>query len=383
MTSILIAIGLVPFFSGRTLLTTGLVISWYFAVSRGPQLTVSGVVILVLGSAVSCALEYGLTKLKPWARELLTASLTFSKHTLDYVKTAAAMFCALALLGETGSRVEMLAALIIVGGLGLLFARLRTSADEIFEALPVAQIPGVGLTMFLAEVGATLAGVALVFVAPVVGVLLMLVALVMLAIVALALKRFREGARETCVCGASLHRCAVACAKCGAPHQARRVGWLGRPAKESVDDEARHRIVLLGGHRCPRCADGLSGDACRSCGPAFRDDAEFEGFVRYVDTRFAVLTPVIIGLGFVPVLGLAVALVTYKLSAAGAFAGYANWKGHLGVRVLRAVMLIGLALVQPVPLVGVGATWAFITLSHVWLRRTVHASRAAKAPAHA
>jgi hypothetical protein len=90
-----------------------------------------------------------------------------------------------------------------------------------------------------------------------------------------------------------------------------------------------------------------------------------------------VLTPVFIALGFVPVLGLAIALVTYKLSAAGAFAGYADWRGRLGVRFLRMVMLVGLALVQPVPLVGVAATWAYLTLSHVWVRTTVRSQRAA------
>lgn len=387
MTSILIAIGLVPFFTGRTLFTTGVVVSISIAlnVTGTTELTFTSAFIVLLGVAVSFALEVGFTKLKPWLRDALTSALTLPKALQDIFSVGAALLCAGALIDGT-SRVEMIAACAGVAALAWVFSRLRSNADEIFETLPVAQLPGVSTTLLGVELLGTLAGVALVFLAPVVGVVLMVLALIGLALLAFMLRRFRDGAREVCTaCGASVHACAVSCAKCGAAHHTHRVGWLGRPAKTFVDDETRHRLVLLAGHRCPRCAEGLSGSACTTCGTAFRDDTEFDAFIRHVDTRFAVLTPVIIGLGFVPVLGLAIALVTYKLSAAGALAGYADWRGRIGVRFLRLVMLVGLALVQPVPLIGVGATWAYLTLSHVWLRSTVRAQRAgaAKALAHA
>lgn len=375
MPTILVVIGLVPFFAGRTLLTSGLVISWYLAFDAGNGgLNFRSALILTLGVAVTAGIDYGLTKLKPWARELLTATLTIPKELEDKFKVFAALMCATALISnENGSRLGLIGALVIVGGLSWLFTKLRSNADAIFETLPVAQLPGVGSAIFLVELVSTIAGVALAFLAPVVSVVLMVFALIGLALVAAALRRFRDGAREACVsCGASVHQCAGACPKCGTAHAAHCVGVLGRPTKALVQDESRHRLVLLAGHRCPRCADGLRGSHCPACKlDAFRDDAEFTAFVRYVDTRFAVMTPVFVALGFVPVLGLALALVAYRLSSAGAFAGYADWRGKLGVRVLRGAMLVGLALVQPVPLIGVAATWAYLTLSHVWTRATV------------
>lgn len=373
MTALLIAIGLIPFFSGRTLLTVGLILSWTVAVGADGNFTFSSALLLILGTALSFGAELAVSKMKPWVREAISATFVLPYHVEVVLPFAIAMLCGAMLIERVEvPGVQFALSLLLLAALAWFHGVLRNRADAVFETLPIAQLPAVKTTLFGAEVVATIAGVALAFVAPIVGAALMVTSLLALGVVALLLRRLRDGARETCVCGASIHQCAVACAKCGAAHAAHRVGFLGRPTKTLIEDENRHRIALLAGHRCPRCADGLSGSRCTACNlDAFRDDAEFDAFVRYVDTRFAVMTPVFIALGFVPVLGLALALVAYRLSSAGAFAGYADWRGRFGVRVLRGVLLVGLALVQPVPLIGVAATWGYLTLSHVWTRAAV------------
>lgn len=386
----LLCFGLVPFFTGRTTLAIGLVLTWFSmqgAMAEG-ELSFKAVVIGVVGGVVSSLLQLGVSKLRSWLEEVAQAYRRFMERTDVWL----AVFVAMAFAGkmmntalpETNERAASLggreAGLMLgVGALAYVFARLRSEISSLFAELPLSDVPGVSRTVFGVELVSTVLGVAIAFAAPVISVGLMGLTLVLLAGGALVLSRVRRGAREACAaCGASLHLCASACGKCGATHQARKTGFLGRPGSAPVDDVNRHRLALLAALRCPSCAEPLRNAAAGSCercrAALFRDDTEFTAFLRHVDTRFAVMSPLFIALGLVPVLGLGLALLTYKLSPAGSLAGFTDWRGKVGARVLRGLTLTGLALVQPVPLIGAGATWAFITASHVWVRRSVKRS---------
>ena len=91
--------------------------------------------------------------------------------------------------------------------------------------------------------------------------------------------------------------------------------------------------------------------------------------MKHVDTRVVALMPVFAVLGLVPGFGLVLALLLYKLAPSGALGGYAQWHQALGTRVLRSGALLGLGLLQPVPIVGALASAGLIGLLQLWARR--------------
>ena len=84
--------------------------------------------------------------------------------------------------------------------------------------------------------------------------------------------------------------------------------------------------------------------------------------------------PIFAALALVPGLGLVLALLLYKLAPSGALGGYVRWHLSLGTRFIRGAALLGLGLLQPVPLVGALAAAALIAVLQLWTRRAFLAS---------
>lgn len=109
---------------------------------------------------------------------------------------------------------------------------------------------------------------------------------------------------------------------------------------------------------------------CEGCGaPAFTDAEQARRFVGQVDARVLALGPVLAGLGLIPVLGLGLALLLYRVAPSGALAGMVRPKDRLVTRLLKGLAVVLLALVQPVPLLGVAAVVGLLAAQHLWTRR--------------
>ncbi len=91
--------------------------------------------------------------------------------------------------------------------------------------------------------------------------------------------------------------------------------------------------------------------------------------MRRADARVLAMAPVFGALGLIPVAGLGLALFLYRVGPGGALSGYTTVQERLGVRAMKWLALAGLALLQPVPLVGVGAVLAMVVIQQVWNRR--------------
>ncbi len=196
----------------------------------------------------------------------------------------------------------------------------------------------------------------------------------------LLLRDFEARQRTACAaCGVKVHRCAQHCPSCAAERVPSRLGLLGRAMEKPAEDLVVHRLQLLGARRCPRCAEPLSvqaqSSACRGCAtPAFADAAEREQFVTYADKRWLALVPVLALLGVVPVLGAILGLWLYQVSPAGALGAFARWQDRAGSQVLRRLGLLGIALFQPIPMVGAVVVPVWVGVLHAQNRRAVRAA---------
>ncbi|MFN7135736.1 MAG: hypothetical protein ACK4N5_26930 [Myxococcales bacterium] len=97
----------------------------------------------------------------------------------------------------------------------------------------------------------------------------------------------------------------------------------------------------------------------------FADDDARRALLVHADKTFAALLPVFAGLGLVPLLGLAAALVLYRVSPASSLAALVSWKQRLLGRVLRFAAVTVLVLLQPIPGVGVVAVPAMLVITHL------------------
>ena len=370
MEALLITCGLVPFLAGRTTLAVGLILTGYTietAVSTGEfswktvllaaACTVLSIVSQVLVAWLRSALE-ALTETYRWV--MRQADTAFS--------VAMTMSVAAALLdlaaGHAKSAISQGAVLILgVGVLAFAFSQVRSRLGEVAEVLPLTS--SIRRTAFVTELLWTAAGVAIAMAFPLVGAVLMVLALAGLLAATLVLVRVRDTSRGPCAsCGSSLHLSASQCPSCKAPRNASGFQFLGRAAG---DAGPKHRFALLGARRCPSCAEQISSHACGA--PLFADETESRTFVKYVDARAAAMAPLFALLGFVPFLGLGAAVLVYRMSAASALAAHVTVTGRIGNRALKGAGMLGLSLLQPVPLVGAAATVGVITAMHVWTRQ--------------
>jgi hypothetical protein len=387
---IALSFGVIPFLTGRTLLTVGLLVTYYslrLALAEGALTPRT-----VLQGAVGAAMAVMAQALAQWAREAvreLTETVRSLERRLNAMAmSVVAMLFALFILGRFGHQLAASGAqvgtagidvtLVVVLGVGAVafwFATLRGRVADVLEKLPLLDQVGVRRVAFVAEATWTFVGLVLVIAFPLVGATL--AALALLSLVALAgwVRRLARGARGPCAtCGEDLHLSALRCPACGAERTPQKLGLWGGAVDGAPREPAAHRFALLCARRCPSCAERLTVKngvvRCEGCGaPAFTDAEQARRFVGQVDARVLALGPVFAGLGLLPVLGLGLALLLYRVAPSGALAGMVRPKDRLVTRLLKGLAVVLLALVQPVPLLGVAAVVGLLAAQHLWTRR--------------
>ncbi|MFP2924806.1 hypothetical protein ACLESO_06235 [Pyxidicoccus sp. 3LG] len=405
MESIAISLGVVPYLAGRTTLALGVLLLWYGlqgVISEG-ELSVRSVLLGILGGVATIALQFVVA----WVRELLAALEQEVEAWMRRLEIAFAVFFAtgftLVLLWDVGGMLlsgsglpfaavsgQMLSpefsmkALILlgVGVTAYAFASLRARIGELFDFIPLSDESSVRRVLFLAELVFTVAGLVVALLFPVVGVVVMVVLFALLVGVLLALRAVTRGARGPCErCAAEVHLAGSVCPACTAVRVPRRIGFLGRVLEGAPADMQKHQHSLLAARRCASCAERLETvegmvrcPACRA--PAFRDEVARRSFLRYVEARLAVLVPVLAVFGLVPVLGIGAGLVLYKLAPAGSLSAFVSWRERLGTRILRAVAVLALLFLQPIPVVGAFAVPGLVVLLHLATRRAFLAAGA-------
>lgn len=381
MNTILLCFAVVPFLCMRPLLAVGVLITFGAALgSMHADHPLTGIVLWVAGVVVSMLFQALAEAMKRAADAINDAWRELNRRVSLIVLPLVAMGTAVSLLREVavggqpavqhagfdGRAVVVLG----VGALAFCFALLRGQLAVLFADVPLLTETGPKRGLFVAEATWIIVGLGIAFALPAVGAALAALALLSMLGLFFAVRRLVEGARGTCVvCGKRVHRAASQCPSCGAERTAERAGPLGRVFKGPASNSIAQRFSLLAARRCPRCAERLEGRKCVRCGLApLETEDERKTLAKQVDLRFAAFTPVFAAMGAVPVLGLGGALLAYRLSPASTLGGYVEWHHKLGTRALRWLVIVGLALLQPIPLVGLGAVLVLIGLQHAWAR---------------
>lgn len=380
-----LSFAVVPFLTGRTVLAVGLLATFWAVqgVMHEGELSWKAVALGIGGGLVSSLLEAMAQRLREWVELISSTYRALEARVTSVLVSLIAMLWAAAVLGRFARQLvseatamaglEPAHAVVLAVGLVAFFvATARASVSAAVAEVPLLDDGGVRTLFRRVELVWTFFGLGLVFLFPLFGVAVLLVTITALLWCWVLVRGISDGARRACdACARPVHLAASVCSGCRAERRPKQVGVLGRLQADEVVDVVAHRDALLGLKRCPHCAESLKleGLGCETCRtPLWASTVERDGFLRRVDVRLLKWAPVFGALGLVPVVGLGVALVMYRLGPGAALAGFASWKGRLGARVVRALIVTALAVVQPVPVIGVVAVLGLIALQRHWGR---------------
>lgn len=215
-----------------------------------------------------------------------------------------------------------------------------------------------GLTSWAEDLW-SVAGLVLLVLYPVA--MLIVIGIVAGAIVLLRRRAERREAKSKIACSnchAPIYPSAMACPRCGTEVEApRAVGWLGRSKVEPARDLSIHPLRLVEKKRCPRCATRFERrgvpQTCQACGHQLMADPVFRrDYIHYIDRRLPGVCIVTFLLGLIPILGLVLGVIYYRLALVAPFHRYIPLGRGFLLRWSVRMLLVVLVLMQLVPLVG-------------------------------
>jgi hypothetical protein len=183
-----------------------------------------------------------------------------------------------------------------------------------------------------------------------------------IALMFLARKRLEgieEHARRPCAgCGKPIYPCAVICPSCR--HRVAEpcdIGFLGQSRPLIPADPQYHPLRLFEKRRCPACATHLKPrvphQKCPACGRSAPVDPAFtEAYLQHLDKRLPLTLTVSFLLSLIPIVGLLVGAVYYRMVLVMPFAQYLPMGRRFLLRWGIRLLFLILVLFQWVPLLG-------------------------------
>jgi uncharacterized membrane protein len=325
--------------------------------ARYPTWFTSDLCILIL--AVLTVLEI-LAQKNPEARRVL--------NEIDiYIKPVAAALCSLGVINATDARAvgliahqagftEVISPIIAaVGTFGL--ARVRRDVVNLI----LDHIEGTHLDRLLSwgEDAFVAVGVVAWLLFPILMLILVGLGTMMLARWRKRLEEMEEHRRVPCgKCNTSIYPSAVACPSCRTPViEPRAVGWLGQSKSDAETDLAHHPLRLVEKRRCALCATHLKhggiGEKCPTCGTTVFGEQEFaERYSNWIALRLPMVLAVCFVLGLIPLLGLILGAIYYRIELVQPFNEYLPLGKRFKLRIGLRILFILLAIFQLLPVAG-------------------------------
>jgi Zn finger protein HypA/HybF involved in hydrogenase expression len=173
------------------------------------------------------------------------------------------------------------------------------------------------------------------------------------------LEGIEEHTRTPCTrCGTPIYPCAVSCPSCRQQvQQPCGIGFLGQSKPLVPADAEVHPLHLFEKRRCPNCATRLKArmphQRCPACGRSAPAEAAFtQAYLEYLDKRLPLTLAVSLLLSLIPIIGLIVGAVYYRMVLVMPFAQYLPLGRRFLLRWGIRVLFLILVFFQWVPLLG-------------------------------
>jgi len=210
-----------------------------------------------------------------------------------------------------------------------------------------------------AEDAGSLAGMLFVVLFPIVALLLLAIATGFLFLLRRRVETAEEERKIACGhCGKLVYPSAVACPSCNTALPVPcAVGFLGGSLPGVLDDPASHPYRLVEKRRCPVCASRLTPRQpfapCPACGTRPFSDSNFaDAYISHVTARLPMVLVVCFLIGLIPLLGLIVGIVYYRIALVLPFAQYLSLKSRFLLRWGLRILLLILIFFQIIPVLG-------------------------------
>ncbi|WP_291726138.1 hypothetical protein [Bernardetia sp.] len=135
------------------------------------------------------------------------------------------------------------------------------------------------------------------------------------------IKANEEKQKVTCFsCNHKNSPFALECSNCHTPQdKVYKIGFLGQKKDTQIDketsDRKKHALTLLSQERCGFCATKTSKKTCPACKKEhiLNSSENRKAYVMFVQKRYAMWLPLSIALGFIPIVGIAIAVMGANL----------------------------------------------------------------------
>src|SRR6185312_739411 len=159
-------------------------------------------------------------------------------------------------------------------------------------------------------------------------------------------------------CRTLIYPCAMACPSCRHPNsEPAAIGFLGMSQPFSTSSIASHPYRLMEKRRCALCASRLRArrpfEPCAACGDVSLADPTFaRNYLAYVRGRLPLVLMVCLLMSFVPILGLIVGTIYYRMELVLPFSQYLSLGRGFLLRWMIRLLFVVLIFLQIIPVVG-------------------------------
>ena len=199
----------------------------------------------------------------------------------------------------------------------------------------------------------------LLIILPVLMLILIGIATGLLYLVRRRLERAEEHSRVPCAhCGESIYPSAMACPKCrGSVAAPAAIGFLGQSLAYPTDNVQSHPLRLQEKRRCSFCAAKLPVrkpfERCLICKEIGLGDQQFaEDYANYIAGRVPLVLLVCALMSLVPILGMIVGAVYYRVELVLPFSQYLPMRSRFVLRWMIRILFIVMIFLQVVPVLG-------------------------------
>ena len=139
---------------------------------------------------------------------------------------------------------------------------------------------------------------------------------------------------------------ALECSNCHSPQsQVYKIGFLGQKKEEQISNDTntrkKHTLRLLTQERCGYCAEKTNKKVCPNCRKEhiLTSSENRKAYIMLVQKRYALWLPLSVGLGFIPILGIAIAVLGANLYVFAPLKRQIPKVKAVGVQILTKLLL--------------------------------------------